>query len=300
MVTAAHCVGMPKATVQVRFGEQVLPAVNAEEVKNYLKSIKGVAQPDDEMVRLAGTLFGGFNSRHMRVSGLRGQIGVVRALPGGGRDATSKITRLRLVAKGVAYPGEDFALLKLNGAKNLPTVPLGADADVQVGDELYINGFPGVITLNPAFNRTSKLFPALAQGAFNARRTTVAGVPYIQGQAPSYGGNSGGPVFDQNGKVIGSLIAGTGTTRRPRATSCRWASSRSISPVRGSSRSSRGRRCCTTRRWTTSSPAGTGRRCPSCARCGRCIRRTRTSGTTSTNTRKAIAAGKDRTPKNAR
>ncbi|WP_345567410.1 serine protease [Nonomuraea rosea] len=210
MVTGSHCVGFANSLLRQRFGAGVLPVINAQEVKNYLKSIVGVAQPDDEMVRLAGTLFGGFNTKNMRVTGVRRGIGVVRALPGGGRDATSKVTPLRLVARGLDYPGEDFALLKLNGARNLPTVPLGSDADVQVGDELYINGFPGVITTSPAFNPKSKMYPALTQGAFNARRTTISGVPYIQAQAPSYGGNSGGPVFDKRGRVIGTLIAGTG------------------------------------------------------------------------------------------
>ncbi|MFI7703092.1 trypsin-like peptidase domain-containing protein [Nonomuraea sp. NPDC049480] len=210
MVTGAHCVSTPKAVVRQGFGNIVLPGVNAEEVKGYLKSIAGVAQPDDEMVKLAGAVFGGFNTRNMRVIGVRSKIGVVRALPGGGMDATSKVTPLRRVAQGRTYPGEDFALLKMNGAGNLPTVPLGDDADVQVGDELYINGFPGVITNSPIFNPRSKLYPALTQGAFNARRTTIAGVPYIQAQAPSYGGNSGGPVLDERGRVVGTLIAGPG------------------------------------------------------------------------------------------
>ncbi|TMR36222.1 trypsin-like serine protease [Nonomuraea zeae] len=210
MVTGSHCVGLDNKLLRQRFGQGVLPVINAQEVKNYLKGIVGVAQPDDEMVRLAGTLFSGFNTKNMRVVGVRRGIGVVRALPGGGRDATSKVTPLRLVARGLDYPGEDFALLKLNGARNLPTLQLGSDSDVQVGDELYINGFPGVITTSPAFNPKSKMYPALTQGAFNARRTTISGVPYIQAQAPSYGGNSGGPVFDKRGRVIGTLIAGTG------------------------------------------------------------------------------------------
>ncbi|WP_188188101.1 trypsin-like peptidase domain-containing protein [Nonomuraea sp. SYSU D8015] len=210
MVTGAHCVDRPKSLVRAALGETALTTLNAEQVKAYLESVADVAQADDEMVKLTGALFSRFNAKHMRLTGLRRDIGLVRALPGGGMDATSKVTPLRLLAKGLDYPGEDFALLKMNGAGNLPTVPLGNDTDVQVGDQLYVNGFPGVITNSPAFNPKSKLYPALTQGAFNARRTTIAGVPYIQAQAPSYGGNSGGPVFDERGKVIGTLIAGTG------------------------------------------------------------------------------------------
>lgn len=120
-------------------------------------------------------------------------------------------------------------------AANLPTLPLGDDTDVHVGDELYINGFPGVITNSPVFNPKSKLYPALTQGAFNASRTTITGVPYIQAQAPSYGGNSGGPVFDERGRVVGTLIAGTGDDARCRS-SARCA--RCIRRIRTSPRTS--------------------------------------------------------------
>ncbi len=88
-------------------------------------------------------------------------------------------------------------------------MPLGNDADVQVGSTVYISGFPGLVTNTPFFSLESKLDPALTEGPYNALRTTDKGVPCIQTQAPSYHGNSGGPVFSKDGNVIGMLIAGT-------------------------------------------------------------------------------------------
>ncbi|GAA1007216.1 hypothetical protein Aple_017500 [Acrocarpospora pleiomorpha] len=80
---------------------------------------------------------------------------------------------------------------------------------MQTGTTLYISGFPGLVTNTPFFSLESKLEPALTEGPYNAKRTTQEGVPYIQTQAPSYHGNSGGPVFSREGKVVGMLIAGT-------------------------------------------------------------------------------------------
>ncbi|WP_262847631.1 serine protease [Sphaerisporangium corydalis] len=209
MVTGAHCVYQTRAGLRTYFATNVLPTINTTDVKGFLKSIMQVAQPDDELVKLADTVFTRFNTKKMRVTGIKKFLSVVAPLPGGGMDKTAKVTPVTLVAKGRVYPGEDFALLKMAGARNLPTVPLGRDVDVQVGDILYINGFPGLITNSPIFNLRSKLYPALTEGAYNAKRTTVLGVPYIQAQAPSYHGNSGGPVFNADGKVIGILIAGS-------------------------------------------------------------------------------------------
>ncbi|MFC4535745.1 trypsin-like peptidase domain-containing protein [Sphaerisporangium dianthi] len=210
MVTGAHCVGTTRTALRRFYGAQVLPAITAADTKSFLKAIRKSAQPDDELVRLAKTMFGRFNADKMRVTGIHRSIKVISPLPGGGMDKTAKVTPIRLIAKGRDYPGEDFAVLKMGGARNLPTVPLGRDSDVRVGDPLYINGFPGLVTTNTAvFDLRSRLYPALTEGAYNARRTTVLGVPYIQAQAPSYHGNSGGPVFDKEGKVIGTLIAGS-------------------------------------------------------------------------------------------
>jgi hypothetical protein len=300
MVTGAHCVSVSKTALRQGLAEQALPAVNAQQVKGYLKSIAGVAQPDGEMALLAQTLFGEFNTKHMRVTGVQRRIGIVRALPGGERDTTSVITPLRLVASGQDYPGEDFALLKLNGAKNLPTVPLGDDADVQVGDELYINGFPGVITKNPNFNAKSKLYPALTQGAFNARRTSVKGVPYIQAQAPSYGGNSGGPVFDKHGRVIGTLIAGTGDDQEnqsyilPVGVIKKHLAAARVKPAQSR----------TSRLYGAALDDFFARRYRAALPKFRQVRELYPAhpyvATYIADTRKAITAGKDRTPKNAR
>lgn len=205
MVTGSHCVATPKATLRAEMAATVLPKVNEADVAAFLKSIRTRVQPDDELVGLATRLFTAFNTRTVRLKGVKRSFSVLSVPPGGKQKIT--YTPISLVAKGSDYPGEDFALLRLKGARNLPTLSLGQDVDVRVGDVLYINGFPGLVTGNPNFDDRSKLYPSLTEGAFNARRTTVAGVPMIQAQTPSYKGNSGGPVLNAEGKVIGTVIA---------------------------------------------------------------------------------------------
>ncbi|WP_327589949.1 serine protease [Nonomuraea sp. NBC_00507] len=208
MVTGAHCVQVGETELSQLFAQQALKKFNEQDAKEIISGLGDLAA-DEEILKLAQQIYITFNTNNMKLSGLKQSLNVMQSLPGGGVDKTAKAVPAELVSVGESYPGKDFALLKVNGQQNLPTVPLGDDADVRTGDTLYISGFPGLVTNTPFFSLESKLEPALTEGPYNAKRTTQTGVPYIQTQAPSYKGNSGGPVFSKDGKVVGMLIAGT-------------------------------------------------------------------------------------------
>lgn len=210
MVTGAHCVDKTNRELTGAFSKQALQKFSKEDAQTILTSLQRLA-PDEELLKLAQQMYITFNNKHLKIQNLKKSLSVVQSLPGGGVDKTARNLAADVVSVGENYPGKDFALLKVKGQRNLPTLTLGDDADVQIGNTLYISGFPGLVTNTPFFSLESKLEPTLTEGPYNAKRTTKQGVPYIQTQAPSYHGNSGGPVFGRNGNVIGMLIAGTVT-----------------------------------------------------------------------------------------
>jgi len=87
----------------------------------------------------------------------------------------------------------DIAVLKVD-AKDLPVVALGDDKQVQVGDYVLAIGTPF------GFEQTA------TQGIVSAKGRSLPGdsyVPFIQTDAAVNPGNSGGPLFDAHGRVVG-------------------------------------------------------------------------------------------------
>jgi serine protease Do len=90
-------------------------------------------------------------------------------------------------------PVTDVAVLKID-ATGLPTVRLGDPRSVQVGDWVLAIGTPF------GFEQTA------TQGIVSAKGRSLPGdsaVPFIQTDAAVNPGNSGGPLFDAGGRVVG-------------------------------------------------------------------------------------------------
>ena len=90
-------------------------------------------------------------------------------------------------------PATDIAVLKID-AKGLPAVQLGDPRQVQVGDYVLAIGAPY------GFEQTA------TQGIVSAKSRSLPGdsvVPFIQTDAAVNPGNSGGPLFDASGRVVG-------------------------------------------------------------------------------------------------
>lgn len=206
LVTAAHCTVQDGQQLTTLLAQQALPPIDKQDAQSWLNqlgSFGNVPVTDDDvqqLVRIAST----FNQEHLTIGQVQQTVRVVMPAAGGG---TPQPVTAFVVGAGTPYPGQDYSLLKVDGFSDLPSLALGDDSGLQIGDTVYIDGFPGTVMTSP-FTNASQLDPTFTSGPINAYRTSTDNVPYLQTQAPAYHGNSGGPVLDSAGRVIGTLIAG--------------------------------------------------------------------------------------------
>lgn len=116
-------------------------------------------------------------------------------------------------------PEADVAVLQVDGVSDLPTVTLGDSSSLEVGD--------AVVAIGNALDLPGP--PRVTEGAITAlgQSITISGDggsrdhlrDLIQTSAELQPGNSGGPLFDDTGRVIGMNTAAEVRGRGPRATS---------------------------------------------------------------------------------
>jgi S1-C subfamily serine protease len=102
----------------------------------------------------------------------------------------------------------DLALLRVEGAKGLSSLPLGSIKGLAELSEVVACGFP----LGFALSANEKTYPAISvnAGSVTALRYNPKGgeLNRIQIDVALTFGNSGGPVLDENAEVVGVVVSG--------------------------------------------------------------------------------------------
>jgi len=96
-----------------------------------------------------------------------------------------------------ANVNNDLALLKING--RFPSLSLSSNDSVKMGNDVFTIGYP-----NPILQGVNQ---KLTEGSINSLTGYQDDMRLYQISVPIQPGNSGGALFDENGEVIGIVVA---------------------------------------------------------------------------------------------
>jgi S1-C subfamily serine protease len=99
--------------------------------------------------------------------------------------------------------GKDVSIIKIE-VKNAPVLKLGDSDKVKLQDHITVFGYPGAADTN-VLDQKSALEASITDGKVSAKKNAQDGAPVLQVSAPSTHGNSGGPVLNDKGELVGML-----------------------------------------------------------------------------------------------
>lgn len=122
-------------------------------------------------------------------------------------------TSIRVIVKGTVYVGAsilnesapddmDFAILKLDQPiSERKTLPLKTQ-NIEETSDVFALGFPGIVTYLEDFSVFTSEDVTITKGSIS-KKVSLNGYDFIQHSAVTAEGNSGGPLIDANGNVVG-------------------------------------------------------------------------------------------------
>jgi len=143
---------------------------------------------------------------------LQNSLRTVYAVLGEVTPTLTNIQSKGWVARVVAvspYIERDLALLKIEGLSNCPVLTVGDSDNVVTGDDVYMFGFPGVVTFHAELGPETLLAPSMTRGIVSAKRFTNVQTPCFQTDAMITHGNSGGAGLNNKAEVIGVCSRGS-------------------------------------------------------------------------------------------
>jgi len=120
--------------------------------------------------------------------------------------AVKKTGRVEVFHQQRTYPAKvvvhdeatDVALLKIDGS-GLACLPLVSSATAKAGDVVFTMGFPQVALLGAE--------PKFTEGSISALSGLAGSPRFFQISVPVQPGNSGGPLVNQKGEVVGVIVS---------------------------------------------------------------------------------------------
>jgi S1-C subfamily serine protease len=103
--------------------------------------------------------------------------------------------------------GKDIAVLKIEG-RDFPTMSIGDSDRMSIGNAVSVAGYPGTASFNDYIDPSAPMQASFTRGQVSSLKVDVKGTSLVQIDAAITNGNSGGPVLNDAGLVVGMATLG--------------------------------------------------------------------------------------------
>ncbi len=209
LVTNAHVVAPDQDEIKQGFAQEALQDFvnkDVQDIENELAA-QGITLSNDE-IQSVTKADQDYCAANMQLGDVQTSYAVELGAEVPGVAVLQQGSPASVVTVGTPEPGKDVAILKIEGKQNMPTISLGDDNAVQEGDSLYVVGYPGDATFYSVLAQSTQVEPTLTVGVLSRKVQMQDGWTALQTDATVQHGNSGGPVLNTAGQVVGLATFG--------------------------------------------------------------------------------------------
>lgn len=212
VITNAHVVDENDDDTRMGFAQQAFLKILQADIGVFEEGMNRSMTTEEKQA--LNDAYSWYYSQTMDVGNITKEFSVVLGVTGDKGKIVPMIIPAKVVTQGKPIPGKDVAILKLQEKHTYPTIRIGDDRDMRVGDHVYVLGYPGVATFHPLLSEETISEATLTQGLVSAKKNMKDGWQVLQTDAAVTHGNSGGPVVNDKGEVIGLATFGSADEQR--------------------------------------------------------------------------------------
>ncbi len=207
VITNAHVVDENDESTKQNFVQQAFQEILEDDLAGMEATMqrKLTKEESEALVEANSWYF----QQTLEIGDITKEFSVVMGISGDKGKIVPQVIPAKLVTQGAAIPGKDVAILKLTQDHVYPTIRLGDDQAMRVGEQVYVLGYPAVATFHPLISEESVSEATLTRGLVSAKKNMKDGWEVLQTDASITHGNSGGPVMNDKGEVIGLATFGS-------------------------------------------------------------------------------------------
>ena len=207
VITNAHVVDENDDDTKQNFVKQAFQEIIDEDIKTLEDAMK--RKMTEEEAKALTDADSWYFTQTMEVGNIQKEFSIVFGVSGDKGKIVPMIIPAKLITMGSPIPGKDVAILKMTAKHSYPTIRMGDDKALRVGDQIYVLGYPAVATFHPLISEESISEASLTRGLVSAKKNMKDGWEVLQTDASITHGNSGGPVMNEQGEVIGLATFGS-------------------------------------------------------------------------------------------